>query len=154
MKTKLLMLVTLFAGLTAFAQDWKLQPTFGTHELAAGFLPDPKVVTVVPGGDLDLSKCAATIGMNVEGFVANAPDVDLNYTAGSSGLKVKVEGGAVDTILLINAPDGRWWYIDDADGLNPILHFPKPLSGNYNIWVGTRQRNPGRSQVRLLITEL
>lgn len=154
MKSISLFAVCLLSCGVTLAQDVRLQPNFGTVELAADFLPDPHAVAVIPGGDIDLATRAQQIGMKAEGFVANAPDVDLNFTAGGSALTIKVEGGTVDTVLLINAPDGRWWYVDDVNGLDPLITFPKPLSGNYNIWVGTIERNPGRAAVRLLITEL
>ena len=43
-----------------------------------------------------------------------------------------------DTTLVINAPDGEWYCDDDGAGYpNPELTFASPMSGQYDIWVGT-----------------
>jgi hypothetical protein len=153
MKKLLSLLAFIVFTITASAQDFTLDPHFGTVNLRAGFVPDPHVVTLRPGGSINLSQVRKTIGISARGFVSSAPDVDLNYVAGDHTLTFKVEGGNVDTVLLINDPQGRWYFNDDTNGRDPLISFQNPTSGQYNIWVGT-YGSESSGRVRLLITEL
>lgn len=115
------------------AQNYNLNPTYGTADLAAGFQPDPFVVNLQSGGNID----AQRISSSCRGFIANAPDVRLNYRAGRYQLIISVASSA-DTTLVINAPDGSWYCNDDGgNGYNPSIRFNPPISGQYDIWVGT-----------------
>lgn len=118
----------------AVAQDFNGRPNFGTLNLRAGFTPDPQTVAVRSGGSLN----AESLSSNCRGFISNAPDVRLNYSAGSYPLILSVNSGA-DTTIVVNAPDGSWYCDDDggARGMNPALRFNNPQSGRYEIWVGT-----------------
>ena len=123
-----------FTGI-ASAQDYSLAPTYGTVALASGFSPDPYAVSVQSGGSIDSS---SSIGGACRGFVASAPDVRLNFTAGSLPLIIS-SGSSADTTLVVNAPDGRWYCDDDSGqaGMNPMVRFNTPASGQYDIWIGT-----------------
>ena len=129
-------LVSFFA-LPALAKDelnWRAVPTYTTVDLRAGFTPDPWTQELQAGGS---TRVPSGLGNDCVGLVhASAPDVDLNYTAGSFNLYIHVESSA-DTTLVIYGPDRRWYCNDDAIGLNPMVVFNNPPSGNYNIWVGT-----------------
>ncbi|MGZ8312893.1 MAG: hypothetical protein ACXWUP_00310 [Allosphingosinicella sp.] len=119
----------------ASAQDFNANPNFGTVNLRSGYTPDPHVVSVRSGGGID----AERLSNNCRGFISSAPDVRLNYNAGSSfPLILSVDSGA-DTTLVVNGPDGSWYCDDDGGsrGLNPALRFNRPMSGRYEIWVGT-----------------
>ena len=122
-----------FAGV-ATAQDVSLNPTYGTANLSAGFTPDPYVVNVQSGGNVD----ASSISSSCRGYIANAPDVRLNYRSGSYPLIISANSSA-DTTLVVNAPDGSWYCSDDegVNGMNPMVRFNGPQSGQYDIWVGT-----------------
>ena len=123
----------LVGAVVATAQDWRLEPAFGTVELRAGFSPDPNRTELVAGGNINLDR------LGYWGYVANAPDVDLIYQASSTWpLVIRAESDA-DLVLLVNAPDGSWHFNDDYPGygLNPAIVFQNPQSGTYNIWVGT-----------------
>ncbi|MEQ9812541.1 MAG: hypothetical protein RLO50_07140 [Azospirillaceae bacterium] len=134
----------------ALAQDFSLTPTFGEAELDTGFMPDPQAVTLAAGGDID---AASSIGEGCVGFIADAPDFRLYYSAGSTyDLAFFVQSDA-DTTLVINAPDGSWHCNDDADGLNPAVGFDQPMSGQYDIWVGTYAEGAFPAAV-LAVTEL
>ena len=61
------------AGAPAAAQDVNANPNFGTINLATGFTPDPQVIPVRSGGDLD----AGSISDSCAGYISNAPDVRL-----------------------------------------------------------------------------
>lgn len=59
------------------------------------------------------------------------------FEAGQLLLIISVASSA-DTTLVINARNGDWYCNDDGgNGFNPSIEFPAPLTGNYEIWVGT-----------------
>ncbi len=123
---------TALTGL-ASAQNFSLNPAYGTVNLSAGFTPDPYIVNLQAGG----SNPAGNISSQCAGFIADAPDVRLNYTAGSWPLIISTNSQA-DTTLVINGPDGSWYCDDDGgQGFNASLRFSNPRSGQYDIWVGT-----------------
>jgi hypothetical protein len=138
------------AAYPATAQDYNLAPNYTTLTLRSGFTPDPQVVQLMSGGSIDASDSIN----GCRGFISNAPDVRLNYTAGSYPLIISVDSDA-DTTLVVNAPDGRWYCDDDSgvNGLNPMVRFNRPQSGRYEIWVGT-YGNGGLNRARLHISEV
>jgi hypothetical protein len=111
--------------------DWSLDSSYGSLNLSAGFSPDPNLTSVLAGGSVDLDS------LGYWGSVAEAPDMDLYYDAGSYNLYIYVTEQNADTVLLVNAPDGEWHYSDDTIGTRPGIRFTDPASGMYNIWVGT-----------------
>lgn len=123
-----------FAAPAAMAQDYTLSPNYGQVTLRAGFTSDPHTVNMTAGGSIDISNTNSSC----RGRVSNAPDYQVNYTAGSVlPLIFRVDSSA-DTTLLINGPNARWVCDDDSgDGLNPEVRFDSPQSGRYDIWVGT-----------------
>lgn len=119
---------------SAYAQDYSLNPTFGSVSLSAGFTPDPHRVSLRSGGSLR----ASNVDSGCSGYIANAPDYRLDYDSGSLPLIISVDSNA-DTTLVINGPNGAWYCNDDGgeSGLNPMVRLEKPMSGQYDIWVGT-----------------
>ena len=153
MTTRPLLIIIAAAALTgapAAAQNYDAAPNYGTVELTSGFLPDPRVVAVSSGGEIN----ASSIDASCQGFVSDAPDVRLIYHAGSLPLIISVASRA-DTTLVVNAPDGSWHCDDDSgvNGLNPMIRFDKPASGRYEIWVGT-YGSATLERARLHISEL
>lgn len=138
------------AALPAGAQDFNAAPNYGTVNLATGFTPDPQVVAVRSGGNLN----AEGISPSCRGFISNAPDVRLNFDAGSLPLIISVRSNA-DTTLVVNGPDGRWYCDDDGgnEGLNPSIRFDGAQSGRYEIWIGT-YGNASLQPAELHISEL
>lgn len=122
------------AAAPASAQNVNANPTYTTLTLRAGFQPDPTVVNVQSGGSIN----AQSINSACAGFIADAPDVRLVYSAGSLPLIISVNSSA-DTTLVVNGPDGSWYCDDDsgAEGMNPMVRLNSPASGRYEIWVGT-----------------
>ena len=118
---------------TAQAQDWNLDPTYGSVNLEEGFLPDPHNIELTAGGSVgvDIGECSY-------GNVANAPDVDLYYdTGGGANLYIYAVSGN-DTTILVNTPSGTWMCDDDSYGEgDPMVVIPAAEAGLYNIWVGT-----------------
>lgn len=127
----------LFTGV-ASAQDYSLSPNYTTMNLSSGFSNDPRTVRLSSGGSNDASQ---TIGGSCRGFVSSAPDVRVNYSAGSTFPLIFSVNSSADTTLVINGPDGRWYCDDDGgNGLNPSYRFSNPQSGQYDVWVGTYGR--------------
>lgn len=123
--------VTSNSGTNAF--DFSTPASYGSATLTAGFSPDPYQIELVAGGNVDAN---AALGAPCMGFVASVPDYRLMYTAGQYRLRI-FAGSQDDTTLVVNAPDGQWYCDDDSGGgLNPLLDFTSPLSGQYDIWVG------------------
>ncbi|MGV8840454.1 MAG: hypothetical protein ACWA6X_09140 [Bauldia sp.] len=142
--------MSLLAGGTALAQDYTLPAAYGEITLNASFSPDPYTVDVVAGGTID----ASTLGPECRGYIANAPDFQLTYTAGSWPLYFSVLSEA-DTTLVINGPDGAWHCNDDYDGFDPAVIFGAGATapgGTYDIWVGTYGSNT--ASATLYISEL
>lgn len=133
------------------AQDYSLSPSYGSVSLQAGFTPDPYTVSLQSGGSID---AGARIGNGCRGYVANAPDFRVQYSAGSLPLIISVASSA-DTTLVVNGPGGQWYCDDDSgnSGLNPSLNFGSPRSGQYDIWVGT-YGNSSMQSATLHISEL
>ncbi len=116
--------------------DFSLDPAYGAVDLRSGFTPDPHTQNIAAGGSLD----AAALGGNCLGWIARAPDYRVNWTAGSGSLPLifSVESES-DTTLVINDAQGNWVCDDDGgnEGLNPSISFSNPVSGQYDVWVGT-----------------
>jgi hypothetical protein len=130
--------------------DYSASPTYGTVSLSAGFPSDPRVVSLQSGGPIP----ASNISPSCEGYVARAPDVRLIYHAGELPLILSVASSA-DTTLVVNSPGGQWYCDDDSgtNGVNPSLRFSRPVSGQYDIWVGT-YGGTGTNSARLHISEV
>jgi hypothetical protein len=132
--------------------DWQLPPNYGSTDLAAGFTPDPFDQILTSGGPID----ASYLGGDCRGWATAAPDFDVTYEAGSMSLLrfYFVADEAVDTTLIVNAPDGEWYCNDDAPGtLDPMLDFTSPEAGLYDIWVGSYEEGTA-VQGTLYVTEL
>jgi hypothetical protein len=115
--------------------DWSLEPPYGSISLSAGFTPDPHTQQIAAGGSIN----ASVVAPSCVGWIAQAPDYRVNWTAGSTGLPLIFSVASdSDTTLVINGPDGTWYCDDDGgEGLNPSIRFDGPASGQYDIWVGT-----------------
>lgn len=119
----------------ASAQNYNLRPNYGAVSLRTGFPRDPHIVNIRSGGSID----ASGINARCRGFISNAPDVRLNFQAGSSLPLIISATSRADTTLVVNGPDGRWHCDDDSGerGMNPSIRFENVQSGRYEIWVGT-----------------
>lgn len=131
--------------------NYSLRPAYGTINLNAGFTPDPYVVSLDAGGSISAQ---SSVSSSCRGWIAQAPDVRLNYRAGDFPLYLSVSA-ATDTTLVVNGPDGSWYCDDDGgvNGLNPALRFGSPPSGQYDIWIGTYSSG-ALQPARLHISEL
>lgn len=130
----LLVSIAVNPGFAAVMPDPNLTPHFDSIELETGFFPDPHEVEIVAGGDVGLAD------LGFVGYVAENPDVNLMYEAGSQYPLIISVVPAEDLnddelILLVNTPDGDWYY-DWHHNRYPVLELVNPISGTYNIWVG------------------
>ena len=118
--------------------DYNLAATYGTFSFYGGYYEDPLTVRGYSGGEVRASDVAQTC----QGFVSRAPDAKITYTATRQPLIFSVASDG-DTTLLINGPDGRWYCDDDGGnyGLNPALRFDRPMSGTYDVWIGSYDAN-------------
>lgn len=124
-------------GAVGDGPDFALDPAYGAVDLAAGFTPDPHTQAIAAGGSINAAVLDAP---GCVGWIAQAPDYRVNWTAGSSGrpLIFSVNSDA-DTTLVINDAEGNWICDDDGGnhGLNPAIVIQSPASGQYDVWVGT-----------------
>jgi serine protease Do len=115
--------------------DYTLTPNYGGTTLQAGFTPDPAVVEIISGGDLDVASFG--YGAECRGYATRQPDYSIRWTGTSSGLRIFFLSQG-DTVLVINAPNGAWFCNDDSySTLNPTLDFLNPAEGRYDIWVAS-----------------
>lgn len=142
-----LAILPLTVGMAA-AQSLSAPATYGSRSLTSGFAPDPHTVNLTAGGSIQ----ASSVASGCSGMIANAPDFELNYTAGSLPLIFRTASGA-DTTLVINGPNGSWYCDDDSGGgLNAEVRFGSPASGVYDVWVGSF--SGGMEPATLQISEL
>ena len=125
---------------------------FGSANIPANFQPDPWVRNVTAGGRVSLQNC----GFSCPGFVVSRPDFRFFYsgTSPTGQLTIAIEARSnVDTILLVNTPDGNWHYNDDYRGTNSAITFFNPLQGQYDVWTGSYTQS-SNNPAQLIITEL
>ena len=123
---------------------------YGVHNIRGGFVPDPKQISVVSGGDLN----AATMGYGsgCTGWVTSKPDAIIKYDNPGDFLRFFVRASG-DTTLVINDARGRWHCNDDSSGTNPMVSISDPARGQYDLWIGSYEQG---TTVRgtLYVTEL
>lgn len=133
----------------ALAQDFNQEPTFGVLNLITGYIPDPAVIPLIAGGDVD----AATLGGECVGFIATAPDFRVNYEAGTDYPLIISAVSDTDLTLVVNDAAGNWHCNDDMDGYNPVVRIDAPASGQYDVWVGV-YGEPATAPAGLYISEV
>ncbi len=123
---------------TSGGLDYALSPNYGSTALQSGFAQDPFMVEITSGGPVSISQAVGGVCSGIaNGYATAAPDYRLQYTAGNYNLRIFFLGDG-DTTMVINAPDGSWYCDDDGGGLlQPMVTFTSPMSGQYDIWVGS-----------------
>ncbi|MDG4650040.1 peptidase S1 [Roseibacterium sp. SDUM158017] len=146
------MSLSLSAAAATACPSYNNPTVFGSANVPANFMPDPWVRNVTAGGTVSLQGC----GFSWPGFVISRPDFRFQYTGTSptGQLTIALEARSnVDTILLVNAPDGTWHFNDDYRGTNSAITFTNPMQGQYDIWTGSYYRS-SNNPAQLLVTEL
>jgi hypothetical protein len=142
----------LFFVSPVFAQDVNGASLNGSTTLGAGFLPDPYVTAIEPGG----TTAVTDLGAGCSGYIyATAPDFELVLDSQTALIGIFVSA-SIDTTLVINDPNGKWICNDDnaeAGGNNPGVSLVNPAQGTYDIWVGTYEEAVTGATGNLIITE-
>ncbi|MDA0689202.1 MAG: hypothetical protein O2948_11245 [Proteobacteria bacterium] len=145
-------LVMLFSANNTRAQNLDSEPLLGSVSLEAGFSSTPYTVEVSPGGE----DGSAQLGDNCFGYIRFAqPDFVLSYRAGENPLGIFAVSD-LDITIAINDPAGNWHCNDDSPYLsdtNSGIQFSDPLSGDYQIWVGSYDSGAESITTLLAITE-
>ncbi|MBI5515588.1 MAG: peptidase S1 [Deltaproteobacteria bacterium] len=124
---------------------------FGVHALSPGFMPDPRHINIVSGGNIDARGLG--LGPGCVGWVTRQPDAIIRLSGNSPNLRVYVTA-ASDTTLLVNTANGQWRCNDDSyGGTNPTVDLTGAGPGQYDVWVGS-YRNGDQARGQLHITEL
>jgi hypothetical protein len=116
--------------------------------LTGGFQPDPAIIEVMAGGPVEIDEDEGT---DCEGYVTREPTVRLSYQARQESLYIATQS-EMDTILMVRKPDGSTICNDDRtdDVLDAGLTIKNPVSGTYEIWVGTYDEGvPAGSVLRI-----
>jgi hypothetical protein len=114
----------------ARAQDVSLSASFGDYTISAA--GESHQIEVTAGGLTD----AFELGGGCAGWIATAPDVQLDFKSSGAPLSFRVQS-ELDSTLVINTADSRWLCDDDSGGdFEPSITMENPLSGIYDIWVG------------------
>jgi hypothetical protein len=95
----------------------------------------PEVFSVTAGGDVLLSRC----GFGRRGFVRRPPDFSFDLSRMGRYDRLHLRANAeCDTVLLLRAPSGRWFFDDDSGtGSTASLSLADPVDGTYHVWVGS-----------------
>jgi len=116
-------------------------PIFENISLNPGFRPDPQSLRGISGGEISARVTADRIDTATGpcvGFIDRQPDHVLTLTEFFDYLSMEVESPG-DTTLVVIGPGGTWCN-DDLQGKNPAM-IGRWLAGNYQIWVGSYERN-------------
>lgn len=113
-------------------------PVFGGVNLRAGFMPDPHVVAGTAGGPVS----AQAVDQSCRGYVSPQPSHLLVTQTGFNQIRIAVNGGSLDTTLMVMLPNGQVVCNDDSEGFNPLVAFSTG-PGTVRVWVGTYSQ--GRS---------
>lgn len=137
---------------SVWAQNLDAEPLFGTVSLAAGFTDTPYTIEVSPGGDDETFQ----LGGDCYGYIRFAqPDFVLSYQAGQRPLGLFALSD-LDITMVINDPAGNWHCNDDSPFLsdtNSGIQFNDPLSGDYQVWLGSYDSGAESITTVLAITE-
>ena len=96
------------------------------------------IVTLADGG-----RSGEAIGDQCVGMLSDRPHLRLRYQAGDKPLFVSAIS-AFDATLVVRGPDDAVSCDDDGGmGHAPMVRFDRPISGDYDIWVGALELEPG-----------
>lgn len=149
----LLCLALLVPGMFVMAQnglDSSQEPNFGYISLESGFLPDPYIVPLISGGNIDTG--SLNLGTTCGGNVTAQPDFVIEWGTDSQHLRIFFVGTG-DTTLIVEQPNGSYICNDDSVGTDPAVDIQNPSAGNYAVWVGTYGRANNYIPGYLMITE-
>lgn len=103
----------------------------GPVELPAGFTGTENLKGHLGGGTIE----AREWGHECSGFVSAEPDHEVMNASTLRYARFVVNGGALDTTLVMQLSDGTFRCNDDAEGHHPVVEGPLP-AGLTKVWVG------------------
>jgi hypothetical protein len=117
--------------------DTTQQARYGSEDpLTSGFA-EPHTVRVVSGGPID----ASYLGGGCTGYAEPNPDYEFRFVSGSFDLLriyFVADSPGDDATLIVNDSQANWLCNDDSYGTrNPTIDFRPPVSGWYDIWIGS-----------------
>ena len=148
-------LVASWTALNADRADVELnflqEPGFGSVTLTPDELSEPYFSELISGGSVDV----AYLGENCIGYAATNPDFRIQLSDNMTGLNILFFAGdeSSDTTLIVNSPNGEWHCNDDLsmDSRNPGMMFSAAPAGQYDVWVGSYDRDDSVLGVLALI---
>ncbi len=125
-------------------------PSLISIDLEAGFPLDPTFVSVQGGGEID----ASLLSSECVGYVNRQPVVTVNWTGDAPFVEAFFVSDS-DPTLAILTPDGQLLCNDDAneDLLDPVIEISEPVTGTYQIWVGSYAKGQLIPGVLVLTTD-
>jgi hypothetical protein len=128
--------------ISTVAQPVSIQGSiFENVTLSSNFSPDPTTVRGISGGPLlasDISGRQDTATGSCIGYIDEQPDHRMVLTEPFNFLSLQIQSPE-NTTLVVRGPGGSWCNDDYVD-MNPALA-GQWLSGTYEIWVGSYNRN-------------
>lgn len=103
----------------------------GQVELPAGFTGTETRTGRLGGGTIE----AREWGHGCTGFVSAEPDHEVMSATTLPYARFVVNGGGLDTTLVLQLSDGTFRCNDDGEGLHPVVEGPLP-AGLTKVWVG------------------
>jgi hypothetical protein len=125
------------------------QPSnFGTIQLQAGFMPDPRQTGGTSGG----ANQAQQMNGSCRGWISATPDHILVLSTPFRFLRVFAESQSDTTLVIQSMSNGQTWCADDTYGTNPGVEGAF-AAGTYRVWIGS-YRQGENARYTLKLTEL
>lgn len=123
-----------------------------TVDVSAGF--SSQSLTVEAKGAHNVADSATLRDHSCQGYVDAAPAVIVRYDAEKNDGALAVEARGRDGLVLLIGTASNTWHCttDDDASKRPSLELPKG-SGDFSVWVGTREKEEDSSAVTLTIEE-
>jgi hypothetical protein len=113
--------------------DPESPPLFGSASLESGFSPDPYRAEAEAGGSVDTADFSPACG-----YTSFHPVFALDWQASDTEPFLRLfftPDDDIDTTLLVHTPGDEWLCEENA-----ALDLPSASSGEYAIWLGTREK--------------
>jgi hypothetical protein len=129
--------VTFVEGLDSAAP-----PDQGSAEVGGDFEPDPLVIPMIAGGNLDIAAVNPAIDTRSHclGYLDATPDFAFNLVTPLTYLRLffLADDPAGDATLIVRAADGQWFCNDDSfDAVHPTISLVGVQAGTYQLWLGS-----------------
>lgn len=130
-------------GVAATAQEVGRRASYGSVRINEYSWPLPRELSIIAGGDVNV---AANI-QGCVGYIMRNQDIRILYTPWNNQPLTFATKSDADTTLVISAPNGEW-HCNDAGRpgeLDAKITFTSPVSGAYDVWLGTKRQQQARA---------